>query len=127
MSMTVSMMRNGSSTYPSGPPSGTSSIPTASGGMLSRLFGRGAGFLLDLAAYSIICENNAGQYFYCIKNKYYPDYAFDQPLCTERYGCTAARRSPPSSTGGNRDRIYISHDSTNKNCQVGDVFIVECG
>ena len=30
--------------------------------MIGRLFGKDGGFLFDLAAYSIICENNAGQY-----------------------------------------------------------------
>ena len=33
-----------------------------------------AGFLLDLACYSIVTENNAGQY--------YPDYAYNHPLFT---------------------------------------------
>lgn len=33
------------------------------------------GLFLDLAAYSIVCENNVGQY--------YPDYAYNHPLFTE--------------------------------------------
>ncbi len=33
------------------------------------------GLVLDLAAYSIISENNAGQY--------YPDYAYNHPLFTD--------------------------------------------
>ena len=35
---------------------------------IERIIGRDSGLFLDLIAYSIIAENNAGQY--------YPDYAF---------------------------------------------------
>ena len=104
--------------------------------MIGRLFGKDGGFLLDLAAYSIICENNAGQY--------YPDYAFNHPLFTS--GMHIYSDSKVSSflssitddhtssflNGWNykrnhRERIYISYDSTNKNCQAGDISIVEFG
>jgi len=104
--------------------------------MIGRLFGKDGGFLFDLAAYSIICENNAGQY--------YPDYAFNHPLLTE--GMRVYSDSKVSSflssitddhtssflNGWNckrnhRERIYISYDSTNKNCQSGDISIVEFG
>ena len=40
--------------------------------MLARIIGKDAGLFLDLAAYCIITENNAGQY--------YPDYAFNHPF-----------------------------------------------
>lgn len=44
--------------------------------MLNRYFDRRElGLLLDFAAYSIICEDNAAQY--------YPDYAYNHPLFTE--------------------------------------------
>lgn len=43
--------------------------------MLARIIGKDAGLFLDLAAYSIITEDNAGQY--------YPDYAFNHPLLTD--------------------------------------------
>lgn len=45
--------------------------------MLTKQFGiRDCGVFLDLAAYSIVCENNVGQ---C-----YPDYAYNHPLLTEK-------------------------------------------
>ena len=43
--------------------------------IIGRLIGKDSGLFLDLAAYAIICENNAGQY--------YPDYAFNHPLFTD--------------------------------------------
>ena len=44
--------------------------------IIGNYFGaRDAGLLLDLVAYSIVCENNAGQY--------YPDYAYNRPLFTD--------------------------------------------
>ena len=42
---------------------------------IAELVGKDSGLFLDLAAYAIITENNAAQY--------YPDYAFDHPLFTE--------------------------------------------
>jgi hypothetical protein len=42
--------------------------------MTKRIIGRDSGLFLDLAAYSIICENNAGQY--------YPDFAYNHLLFT---------------------------------------------
>ena len=43
--------------------------------MLDRIIGKDSGLFLDIAAYTIIAENNAGQY--------YPDYAFNHPLFTD--------------------------------------------
>ena len=43
--------------------------------MLGRIVGQDAGLFLDLAAYSIITEDNAGQY--------YPDYAYNHALFTD--------------------------------------------
>jgi transposase len=104
--------------------------------MMRSIFGPEGKFLLDLAAYSIICENNAGQY--------YPDYAFNHPLftldmrvysdskvstflsaITEEY--TSSFLNSWNSSRSHRERIYISYDSTNKNCQAGDISIVEFG
>ena len=44
--------------------------------MLQDIIGKDSGLFLDLAVYSIIAENNASQY--------YPDYAFNHPLFTNR-------------------------------------------
>lgn len=94
------------------------------------------GLFLDLAAYSIISENNAAQY--------YPDYAYNHPLFTQgmkQYsdskvsdflnGITADQSAGfLNEWNGERDhreKIYISYDSTNKNCQAGDIEMVEFG
>lgn len=93
-----------------------------------------AGIMLDLAAYSIITEGNAAQY--------YPDYAYNHPLFTPDMKCYSDSfisdflRSIKENQRQDfldqwnadrckRERIYISYDSTNKNCQAGD--IVEFG
>lgn len=94
------------------------------------------GFLLDLACYSIIEENNAGQY--------YPDYAYEHALFTPDMKIyTDSKVSeflhglrPEQSVGflnswnrskNKRQKIYLSYDSTNKNCQAGDIDLVEYG
>ena len=43
--------------------------------ILGRLIGKESGLFLDIAAYTIVAENNAGQY--------YPDYAYNHPLFTD--------------------------------------------
>lgn len=94
------------------------------------------GLLLDLAAYSIIEENNAAQY--------YPSYAYNHPLFTENMHIysdakvsdflngitaeqTAAFLNDWNKDRNHRERIYISYDSTNKNCQAGEIEMVEFG
>ena len=94
------------------------------------------GLFLDLVAYTITTENNAGQY--------YPDYAYNHPLFTQGmrvYSDSKVSDFLNSMTedqsisflnewNGNRDhreKIYVSYDSTNKNSQAGDVEIVEFG
>lgn len=42
--------------------------------MLARIIGSDSDLFMDLATYSVISENNAGQY--------YPDYAYNHPLFT---------------------------------------------
>lgn len=95
-----------------------------------------ARFILDLACYSIVAENNAAQY--------YPDYAYTHPLfTTQMHMYTDSKVSDflkklqPQQTIGflndwnkgrnKRQKIYISYDSTNKNCQAGDIELVEYG
>lgn len=94
------------------------------------------GLVLDLMAYSLITENNAGQY--------YPDYAFGHPLFTNRMHIYSDSKVsellselPEEAAVGflndwnagrkKEDKIYISYDSTNKNSQAGDIDIVEFG
>ena len=95
-----------------------------------------AGFALDLAVYSIISENNAGQY--------YPDYAYSHPLFTpgmrmytdSRVSDFLQNFKPEQIAGflnacnkgrNKRQKIYISYDSTNKNDQAGDIELLEYG
>ena len=97
---------------------------------------KAAGIMLDLASYSIITEGNAAQY--------YPDYAYNHPLFTPDMKCYSDSsisdflRSIKENQRQDfldqwnadrckRERIYISYDSTNKNCQAGDIDIVEFG
>ena len=104
--------------------------------VLADLIGRDSGLFLDLAVYTIIAENNAGQY--------YPDYAYNHPLFTDKMkmysdskvsdfiGTIKKSQSVEFLNNWNanrdhREKIYISYDSTNKNCQAGDVDFVEIG
>jgi hypothetical protein len=94
------------------------------------------GLFLDLMAYSIICENNAGQY--------YPMYAYGHPLFTEGmriysdtkvsdFLCGMSGEESVgflndwNSTCDHREKSYISYDSTNKNSEAGNIEMVEFG
>ncbi len=106
-------------------------------GMLEKRMGRDCGSTFWIwACYSIINEDNAGQY--------YPDFAFCHPLFSDKmriYSDSKVSRFLSSITkeqtigflddwnkGRDRkQRLYISYDSTNKNCQAGDIDIVEFG
>lgn len=100
-----------------------------------RLQGK-AGLFMDLMAYLIVDEDNAGQY--------YPDYAYNHPLFTPNMkifsDATVSRLFHDidmdqiigflddwNKEQDHRQRIYISYDSTNKNCQAGDIDILEFG
>ena len=97
---------------------------------------RDLGLFLDLAVYSIIAENNAAQY--------YSDYTYNHPLFTngmKQYSDSTVSDFLNSvtddqsigflnswnETRNHREKIYISYDSTNKNCQAGDIEMVEFG
>lgn len=104
--------------------------------LLEASFGDKAGFILDLASYLIVSEDNAGQY--------YPDYARCHPLFTADMRILSDSTVSRFLAGIERDqitgfldnwnaqqdhqqRIYISYDSTNKNSQAGDLDFVEFG
>jgi Transposase len=105
--------------------------------ILERIYDeRGTGLFLDIAAYSLVTENNAGQY--------YPDYAYNHPLFTPKdriYSDSTVSdfinqinmdeivtfQNEWNATKDHRDKIYISYDSTNKNCQAGDIDFLEYG
>ena len=97
---------------------------------------KAAGMILDFASYSIITEGNAAQY--------YPDYAYNHPLFTpdmKMYSDSTIsdffrlinenqRQSFLdcwNEERNKRERIYISYDSTNKNCEAGNISMVELG
>lgn len=108
---------------------------------LNRILGhhfdeRDVGLIIDLAAYQIIEEHNAAQY--------YPDYAYNHPLFTpsmnilsdstisEFFNSITHEQIQGFLNEWNlnqdkKDRLYISYDSTNKNTQAGDIDIVEFG
>ena len=104
--------------------------------LAGEIIGKDSGLFLDLAAYSIVAENNAGQY--------YPDYAWNHPLFTEGmrpYSDSKVSEFLKEGTAdlhqeflnewnrqrNGRERIYISYDSTNKHCQAGDIDLAEFG
>ena len=104
--------------------------------MIARIIGQDAGLFLDLAAYSIITEDNAGQY--------YPDYAYNHALFTDDMkvysdskvsdflkDVTVDQRiqflNEWNAKRDHREKIYISYDSTNKKSQAGEIDMVELG
>ena len=104
--------------------------------MITRIIGPDAGLVLDLAAYSIITEDNAGQY--------YPDYAYNHALFTDNMkvysdskvsdflkDVTVDQRiqflNEWNAKRDHREKIYISYDSTNKKSQAGEIDMVELG
>lgn len=105
--------------------------------MLGKFFNpQEVGLFLDLAAYTIITEHNAAQY--------YPDYEYNHPLFTEDMRIysdskisTFLHEMPDhysvqflndwNESRDHREKIYISYDSTNKSCQAGDIEMVEFG
>lgn len=104
--------------------------------MLEKLLKKDCGLFLDLVSYMIVNEENAGQY--------YPDFAFCHPLFSEGmriYSDSKVSRFLSSVTreqiigflqAWNKDRnhsqrVYLSYDSTNKNCDAGDIDIAEFG
>jgi transposase len=105
--------------------------------MINTILGEKDGSLfLDFAAYSIITEGNAAQY--------YPDYAYNHALFTQGMKIFSDSKissllsQMPESTSSlflakwnenmdHRKKIYISYDATNKNSQAGDLEIVEYG
>ncbi|BFK62007.1 hypothetical protein I260019D6_13160 [Dorea longicatena] len=104
---------------------------------LEEIYGaKTAGMILDFASYSIITEGNAAQY--------YPDYAYNHPLFTpdmKIYSDSTISDFLRSINGNQRqhfldnwneernkrERIYISYDSTNKNCEAGNISMEEFG
>ena len=104
--------------------------------IIAQVIGREAGLFMDLAAYSIVTEGNAAQY--------YPSYAYNHPLMTEEMKIYSDSKISDflgkemddqrvsflnewNRRRDHREKIYISYDSTNKICQAGDVDLAEIG
>ena len=104
--------------------------------MLEKHLGRDCGLFLDLVSFMIVDEENVGMH--------YPDFAFCHPLFSEGmriYSDVKVSRLLKSIAKDqiigflddwnkgrdHKQRIYISYDSTNKNCQAGDIDLVEFG
>ena len=92
--------------------------------------------LLDLAAYSIIEEDNRVQH--------YPSYAFCHPLFADGMkiysdskisdflktmdkNVSVSFQNEWNESRNHREKIYISYDSTSKLCEAGDLRVVEKG
>ena len=104
--------------------------------MLDKYLEENAGLFLDLVSFMIIDEENVGMH--------YPDFAFCHPLFSPNmriYSDVKVSRllnsiSKDQINGflndwnekrDHKQRIYISYDSSNKNCQAGDIDLVEFG
>ena len=104
--------------------------------IIEKIVGKDAGLFLDLAAYTIVTENNAAQY--------YDGYGFNHPLFSRNMRVYSDSKVSDflqnlsieqqiefqnvwNSTRDHRGKIYISYDSTNKNCDAGDIDLVEYG
>ena len=104
--------------------------------LMRTIIGKDSGLFLDLAAYSIITEGNAAQY--------YPDYAYNHPLFTSDMKIFSDSKISDflksitddqrlmfledwNEERNHRQNIYISYDSTNKHSDAGDVDLVEAG
>lgn len=94
------------------------------------------GLFLDLAAYSIVEEDNRAQH--------YPSYAYSHPLFSKGMHIysdskvsdflhsmdeevSVSFQNDWNAERKHRERIYISYDSTSKICEAGDLKIVETG
>lgn len=103
---------------------------------IGEIIGEDSGLFLDFVSYSIVAENNAGQY--------YPDYAYNHSLFTNNMHVYSDSKVSDfinnitdeqsveflnkwNSERNHDEKIYISYDSTNKSCQAGDVELAEFG
>ena len=104
--------------------------------MLKKHLGQECGLFLDLVSFMIVDEENVGLH--------YPDFAFCHPLFSEGMKIFSDVKVSRMLNSISRDQIigflrdwnkgrdrtqqiYISYDSTNKNCSAGDVDLVEFG
>jgi len=104
--------------------------------IIGKRMGKDSGLFMDLMAYLIVDECNAGQY--------YPDFAFCHPLFSEGMRIHSDWKVSKflhsltkeqiigflddwNDLKDHKQRVYVYYDSTNRNCQAGDMDIVEFG
>ena len=68
--------------------------------MLMPIFGKDSGLILDLVAYMIVDEENAGQY--------YPDFAFNHPLFSDKMRIYSDSKSADFEEYYPRTNQYVS-------------------
>lgn len=104
--------------------------------LLEKQLGQDCGLFLDLVSFMLVDEENVGLH--------YPDFAFCHPLFSENMKIFSDVKVSRMLNSINKDqiirflddwnkgrdhkqKIYISYDATNKNCQAGDIDLVEFG
>lgn len=104
--------------------------------LLSLVFGNDSELMMDLVMYYLIEESNA--------SVYYPDFADNHPLFSEDMKIYSDTKISSflkevsdddintflnawALSRPNKEGIYISYDSTNKNCQATDIELAEYG
>ena len=104
--------------------------------ILEKVFGEYAGLIIDLASFMIVEESNANQYYeYYAYNHF--QFTKEHKILSDATISNVLRNITETqkieflnmwnSRNDNKDRIYISYDSTNKNCQCGNINIAEYG
>ena len=104
--------------------------------LIPSVFGDDAPLMMDLVSYYLVEGSN--------ESFYYPDYAFNHPLFSENMQIYSDSKISSflkgvtdneintflnawAITRPNKEGLYISYDSTNKNCQAGDIELAEYG
>ena len=104
--------------------------------LLSLVFGNDSKLMMDLVMYYLVEESNA--------SVYYPDFADNHPLFSEDMKIYSDTKISSflkevsdddintflnawTLSRPNKEGIYISYDSTNKNCQATDIELAEYG
>ena len=92
--------------------------------------------LLDLVSYFIVEESNVAQHYldyaynhplYSLGMKIYSDASVSDFFENITKDKSAGFLNEWNAKRNRRERIYISYDSTNKNCQVGEIELAEFG
>ncbi len=104
--------------------------------LMYKIFAEKGGLILDLACHMIVAEDNAGQHYPC----YAREHLLFTPQMRVLSDSTVSRSFDEiredqiltfldlwNEPRDHRQKIYVSCDSTNKNCRAGDVDIAQFG